>query len=384
MPVTLRHFLFLGVVACVVAVAVMPLAHKVARKTGAIDYPDARRVNTRPIPRLGGIAMFAGVLVALLIELLGESFLGWAGFYTGGVRTDVNHWGVMAGLMVVFATGVVDDIRHIKPLAKLAGQVVGALIIASSGVLFDSLMNPFGGGMIHFVWWFAYPLTVFYLVAFMNVINLIDGLDGLAGGITAIGSAWLFAIAFQNGLVETAMLSIVLLGACLGFLKFNFNPASIFMGDSGSLTLGAMLGVISLLGVMKTPTLVIMAVPLIIVAIPIADTACAIVRRLARHQSIMQPDKGHLHHRLLGRGYSMRRSVVIIYVWTFMLGFGAFLMSKAHGLAVVAVFMALLVVSFGILWWIGMFEPVLRHHYHDRSARGAVAPEDLAEPEEGK
>ncbi len=369
MPVTLRHFLFLGVVACVVTILVMPYAERIAKRTGAIDYPDARRVNTRPIPRLGGIAIFSGVLAALFIELLGETFLDWAGFYTGGVRTDVNHWGVMAGIVVVFATGVIDDVKHIKPLAKLAGQIAGALIIATSGVLFDSLMNPFGGGMIHFAWWFAYPLTVFYLVAFMNVINLIDGLDGLAGGIAAIGAAWLFVIAFQGNLVETAMLSIVLVGACAGFLKFNFHPASIFMGDSGSLTLGAMLGVISLLGVMKTPTLVIMAVPLITVAIPIADTAFAIIRRMARHQSIMQPDKGHLHHRLLGRGYSMRRSVIIIYVWTFVLGFGAFLMSSTHGVGVVAVFVVLLAISFGILWWIGMFEPVLRHHYHGRSPR---------------
>ena len=376
MPVTLRHFLFLGVVACVVTVLVMPYAKRIAQKLNAIDYPDARRVNTRPVPRLGGIAMFAGVLVALLVELLGESFLGWAGFYTGGVRTDVNHWGVMIGIMAVFATGVVDDVKHIKPLAKLAGQIAGALIIATSGVLFDSLMNPFGGGMIHFAWWFAYPLTVLYLVSFMNVINLIDGLDGLAGGITAIGSAWLFVIAFQGGLVETAMLSIVLLGACLGFLKFNFNPASIFMGDSGSLTLGAMLGVISLLGVMKTPTLVIMAVPLITVAIPIADTACAIIRRLARHQSIMQPDKGHLHHRLLGRGYSMRKSVVIIYVWTFVLGFGAFLMSNTQGVGVLLVFALLLVISFGILWWIGLFEPVLRHHYHGRTTPDEAGSSD--------
>lgn len=366
MPVTLRHLIVLGVVACVVTILAMPYAKRAAKRFNAIDYPDARRVNTKPIARLGGIAMFAGILGALLVELIGETFFDWAGFYTGGVRTDVNHWGVMIGVMVVFATGVVDDVKHIRPLTKLAGQIIGALIIATSGVLFDSLMSPFGGGMIHIAWWLAYPLTVFYLVAFMNVINLIDGLDGLAGGITAIGSAWLFVIAFQNGLVETAMLSIVLLGACLGFLKFNFHPASIFMGDSGSLTLGAMLGVISLLGVMKTPTLVIMAVPLIIVAIPIADTACAIIRRIARHQSIMQPDKGHLHHRLLGRGYSMRTSVIIIYVWTFVLGFGAFLMSNAHGFGVIVVFALLLTISFGILWWTGMFEPVLRHHYHER------------------
>lgn len=365
MPVTLRHFAFLGVVAFVVTFACVPLAKRIAVKLDAIDYPNARRVNTEPVPRMGGLAMCMGIAVALLVEFLGEYALGWAGFYVDQVRTDVNHSVCMFGLLVVAATGAVDDVKAIKPLAKLLGQIVGASIIAASGVLFEAIVNPFGGDLIHFGW-IAYPITIFYLVAFMNVINLADGLDGLAAGIVGIAAFWLFVIAFGKGLVETALLSMVLLGATLGFLRYNYNPASIFMGDSGSLTLGAMLGVISLLGVMRSPTVIILVVPIIIAAIPILDTAAAIVRRVLGHRSILQPDKGHLHHLLIGKGFSIRKSVAIIHAWTFLLGFGAFLISRTYGPAVFAVFLVLMVISFVILRRTGVFEPVLRHHYHGR------------------
>ena len=379
MPVTLRHFVFIGVVALAVALAFVPIAKRLAVRFDAIDYPSARRVNTVPIPRLGGIAICVGIAAALLVELFGESFLGWAGFYVGGIRTDVNHAACMMGLMVVALTGAFDDVRSLKPLVKLLGQIVGASVIAWSGLLLEVIVNPITGSYIYFDW-FAYPLTVFYLVAFMNVINLIDGLDGLAGGIVAIAAFWLFVIAFGKGLVETAMLSIVLLGATLGFLRYNYNPASIFMGDSGSLTLGAMLGIISLLGVMRSPTVVVLAVPLIIAAIPILDTAAAIVRRLMRHQSILQPDKGHLHHVLVGRGFSTRKSVFIIHAWTALLGLGAYLISSTHGVVVYVVFAALVIVSLLILWQTGILEPVLRHHYHGRAknADTSSASEDAS------
>ena len=365
MPVTLRHFLFLGVLAAVATIVLVPIAKKIAVHFDAIDYPNARRVNTEPIPRMGGIAMCAGIAIALLVELAGEGFLGWAGFYVEQMRTDVNHAICMSGLAVVALTGVVDDVKHIKPLSKLFGQVLGASIIAASGLLLEVIVNPLTGQLIHFGL-FAYPLTVFYLVAFMNVINLVDGLDGLAAGIVAIAAFWLFVIAFGKGLVETAMLSIILLGVTMGFLRYNRNPASIFMGDTGSLVLGGMLGIISLLGVMRSPTFVVLAVPLVVAAIPILDTFAAILRRMMNHQSIMQPDKGHLHHALLGRGFSPKRSVLIIHLWTAVLGFGAFLMSSTHGITTFIVFGALAIISFVILWRVGLFEPVLRHHYHGR------------------
>ena len=233
--------------------------------------------------------MACGIAVALLVEVAGEFLFGWAGFYVHPTHGTINHVGVMAGLLVVVLVGALDDVYSLPPKMKLLGQVIGASVIAASGLLLSSIANPLGAGFIQFGW-LAYPLTVLYLVCFMNVINLIDGLDGLAAGIAAIASFFLFLIAFGRGLEETAMLSIVLLGAALAFLRYNFAPASIFMGDSGSLMLGAMIGVISLMGVMRSPTLIVLAVPVVIAAIPIADTAAAIVRRVYHHKPIQQAD----------------------------------------------------------------------------------------------
>ena len=331
----------------------------------AIDYPSKRRVNKVPIPRMGGVAMFAGVMVALILEIVIEQVFGWSTLDRSGRALGVNYPGVFAGLSVVMLTGAIDDVRSLKPLQKISGQIIGAIIIVCSGVLLASIKNPFGAGFISFGW-FAYPLTVFYLVAFMNVINLIDGLDGLAAGIVAIASLTLFIIAIGKMRVETAMFSIVLLGAALAFLRYNFNPASIFMGDSGSLFLGAMLGVISLLGVIRSSTMVVLVAALMIAAIPIADTFVAIARRIKNHQPIQQADTKHLHHKLLREGYSTRTSVLIIYAWTAFLALGALLMSNTSGFHVLVVFIVLAVGSFFILLRFGIFEPVLRHYYNKR------------------
>lgn len=362
----------LGILAFAVTYICVPWARRLALRLDAVDYPSARRVNKRPVPRMGGIAMTAGIAAALLVEVAGEYFLGWAGFYVHGDNT-VNHAGVMAGLLVVVLVGALDDIYSLKPSLKLAGQILGAIVIAGSGLLLSSIANPLGSGFIEFGW-FSYPLTVLYLVCFMNVINLIDGLDGLAAGISAIASFFLFLIAFGRGMEETAMLSIILLGATLAFLRYNFTPASIFMGDSGSLMLGTMIGVISLMGVMRSPTVIVLAVPLVIAAIPIADTTAAIARRLYHHRPIQQADRKHLHHLLLSRGLGVRKSVLIIYAWTTLLGLGAWIMSNSHGVVVWLVIAVLLVASFAILWRLGIFDQVLRHHYHGRHTRREDKP----------
>lgn len=362
----------LGLLAFAVTYLCVPLARRLALRLDAVDYPSARRVNKRPVPRMGGIAMAAGIAVALLVEVAGEFFLGWAGFYVHGDNA-VNHPGVMVGLLVIVLVGALDDVYSLKPSVKLAGQILGATIIAGSGLLLSSIANPVGPGYIEFGW-FAYPLTVLYLVCFMNVINLIDGLDGLAAGISTIASFFLFIIAFGRGMEETAMLSIILLGVTLAFLRYNFTPASIFMGDSGSLLLGAMIGVISLMGVMRSPTVIVLAVPLVIAAIPIADTAAAIARRLYHHRPIQQADRKHLHHLLLSRGLGVRKSVLIVYAWTALLGLGAWVMSSSHGVVVWLVIIVLLIGSFLILWKLGIFDQVLRHHYHGRHIRQEDKP----------
>ena len=366
----------LGLIAFVVTYLCVPLARRLAQRLGAVDYPSERRVNKRPTPRMGGIAMAAGIAAALLVEVAGEALFNWYGFYVHGSDTTVNHAGVMAGLLIVVVVGALDDVYSLKPSVKFGGQVVGALVIALSGLLLSSIANPFGEGFIEFGW-FAYPLTVLYLVAFMNVINLIDGLDGLAAGITAIAAFFLFVIAYGRALEETAMLSIVLLGATLAFLRYNFTPATIFMGDSGSLLLGAMIGVISLMGVMRSPTVIVMAVPIVIAAIPIADTAAAIVRRLYHHRPIQQADARHLHHMLLRKGYGVKKSVLIVYAWTALLGLGAWVMSSTHGILVFLAMAVMIAASFFILWKLGLFDQVLRHHYHGRHLRPEDRPKNL-------
>lgn len=367
------HLLCLGGISFAVTFLCVPLAKRLAFKLNAIDYPSARRVNKKPMPRMGGIAMFMGVMAALLFELAGEYFFDWRELYQSALFLKVNYAGVLAGLSVVCFVGAVDDVKSLKPRTKLLGQIAGACVIVASGVLLASIKNPFAPGFIEFGW-FAYPLTVFYLVAFMNVINLVDGLDGLAAGIVAIASFALFMIAIGKFRVETAMFAIVLLGATLAFLRFNFAPASIFMGDSGSLFLGAMLGVISLLGVIRSPTVVVLAASLIIAAIPITDTAVAIVRRLLNHQPIQQADAKHLHHKLLREGFTPRKSVLIVYAWTAFLALGAYAISNSSGFRVFVVFVILAVVSFVVLLKLGIFEPVLRHHYNKRSAQSGRYP----------
>lgn len=180
MGVTLRHFLVLGLLAFVVTYLCVPLARRLALRLDAVDYPSARRVNKKPTPRMGGVAMAAGIAAALIVEVAGEYFFGWAGFYIHGTDRAINHAGVMCGLLTIVCVGAMDDVYSLKPSVKFAGQILGATIIAASGLLLSSIANPLGAGFIQFGWW-SYPLTVLYLVCFMNVINLI-GRAGRSGG----------------------------------------------------------------------------------------------------------------------------------------------------------------------------------------------------------
>ena len=220
---------------------------------------------------------------------------------------------------------------------------------------------------------------MFYLVAFANVINLIDGLDGLAAGITAISAFTLFAFAVLTFRPDAAIMSIALAGVCVGFLRYNFHPASIFMGDSGSLLLGFGLGTISLLNVSRTAALTSLIIPLIVAGVPILDTLSAIVRRKRAHVSIGQADKGHIHHRLIQEGYDQRQAVLLIYAWCLLLSLGAALINQVAIEARIAIFLALLACSAIFAARLHLFEPVLRHHYNPKTRQDEiVTPEDPA------
>lgn len=364
-------------VAAVVTIALTPLARKLAIKLDAIDYPSARRVNMLPIPRMGGVAIFGGILAALAVAGFGVYSFGWVDPFIDYNGIEVNYWGVLLGTVLIFLVGAVDDVVDLNPKAKMLGQIVAACVVAGSGLLFSSIHNPFGEGYIEFGW-VAYPLTVFYLVAFANVINLIDGLDGLAAGITGISAITILLFAVLTGRFDAALFSVILVGVCAGFLKSNFFPASIFMGDSGALLLGFSLGVISLFAVARSALFVSLLVPILAAGVPILDTFFAIVRRKHEHRPIDEADKGHIHHRLMRAGFSQRATVLIMWAWTALLAACGVIITWADNLVRIPIFLIACAVTAYAIVKLRLLGDALSHHFNPRRK-----PE-LREPQEPK
>lgn len=364
-------------VAAVVTIALTPLARKLAIKLDAIDYPSARRVNMLPIPRMGGVAIFGGILAVLAVAGFGVYAFGWVDPFIDYNGIEVNYWGVLLGTVLIFLVGAVDDVVDLNPKAKMLGQIVAACVVAGSGLLFSSIHNPFGEGYIEFGW-VAYPLTVFYLVAFANVINLIDGLDGLAAGITGISAITILLFAVLTGRFDAALFSVILVGVCAGFLKSNFFPASIFMGDSGALLLGFSLGIISLFAVARSALFVSLLVPILAAGVPILDTFFAIVRRKREHRPIDEADKGHIHHRLMRAGFSQRATVLIMWAWTALLAACGVIITWADNLVRIPIFLIACAVTAYAIVKLRLLGDALSHHFNPRRK-----PE-LREPQEPK
>lgn len=300
-------------IAFVVAFFMTPFVHKLAIKLKAMDVPkDDRRVHNKPIPRLGGIAILAGFLISLV---------GY--FIMVGLDKDVFNGkilGLMLGIIVIEIAGVWDDIKPIRAWTKLIFQIVAAAIVVGFGVRVEFLTNPFvENGMLELGFW-SIPLTMIWIVGITNAINFIDGLDGLAAGVATISSLSLLFIAIYLNQPQTIVLAAGLAGATIGFLPFNFNPAKIFMGETGSAFLGFTLGTISIMGLVKSYTAIAIVVPLIVLGLPVCDTAFAIIRRVLSGRSPMQADRGHLHHRLIDSGLSQKQSVIILYIVSALLG----------------------------------------------------------------
>ena len=248
---------------------------------------------------------------------------------------------------------------------KMLGQIVAACVVACSGLLFSSIHNPFGEGYIEFGW-VAYPLTVFYLVAFANVINLIDGLDGLAAGITGISAITILLFAVLTGRFDAALFGVILVGVCAGFLKSNFFPASIFMGDSGALLLGFALGIISLFAVARSALFVSLLVPILAAGVPILDTFFAIVRRKREHRPIDEADKGHIHHRLMRAGFSQRATVLIMWAWTALLAACGVIITWADNLVRIPIFLIACAVTAYAIVKLRLLGDALSHHFNPR------------------
>lgn len=273
----------------------VPIIKKIAFHINALDIPNARKVHSKPMPRLGGVAIYFGFLFGYM--LFGEP------------SQMMNS--ILIGSAIIVFTGIIDDIKPIRASYKFIGQVIAASVIAIYGQILLRDLSAFGLYIDFGI--LAYPITIFFIVACINCLNLIDGLDGLAAGISSIYYITIGVIATILGHLGTDVtLTFIMLGATLGFLVHNFHPASIFAGDSGSMFMGFMISVIALLG-FKNITLTSFIIPLLILAIPILDTLFAIIRRLLKGESISKPDKFHLHHQLLNKNFSHRDTVLIIY-----------------------------------------------------------------------
>ena len=369
-------FICVAAAAFLATFALTPLAKRLAIRWGAIDYPSKRRINTVPIPRLGGLAVFCGLIAALIVEIAGIKLLGWPPVLIPHPSMTINYPLLAISFLIIVVTGAIDDVKQLTPKMKLAGQLLAACVAAAGGLLIGNIVNPFQPGTYIGLGLLAFPITVVYLVAFTNIINLIDGLDGLATGIAGIAALSMFSFAVLSRRGDAAALAIALCGACLAFLRYNFNPASIFLGDSGSLLLGFALGTISLLNVSRTAALTSLIIPLIVAGVPIIDTLSAIVRRTRAHVSIGQADKGHIHHRLIQEGYDQRQAVLLIYAWCLLLSLGAVIINQTGVGMRIAIFAVLLVSSAFFAMRLHLFEPVLRHHYNPKTHRDEIVTPD--------
>ena len=374
---SLRHYLFVALVGALVTLLVTPLVRRIALARGYVHYPGERDVHTRPVVRIGGVAIFAGVVAAIATQAAGERFFGWGGTLTGGGTSGAKIVGVIGGLVLIFLTGLLDDFRPLSPGWKVVGEVLAAVVIIAAGLRIEYVGDPLGGGLIQ-LGLLSYPITLLYIVGFTNVINLIDGLDGLAAGVSAIAAMTLLLLAAQGNRLDAAALAAALIGACVAFLRFNFYPASIIMGDSGALFLGFTLSVISLMGVMKSTAAIALAVPLFIVGVPIFDTASAIIRRVVQGRPIQEADKGHIHHRLLGRGFNQTQTVLIIYAWCIALAVGGYAVRWSAGPVKWVEFISLFAITGTMAYWLGLFEAV--HQVEDGGSRPRARRHDAVGP----
>jgi UDP-GlcNAc:undecaprenyl-phosphate GlcNAc-1-phosphate transferase len=291
------------IVALAVSAALTPVVAALAVRVGAVDQPRERGLSRRPTPLLGGVAIFGGVLAAALAVLPTQDSVVQA---------------IVAGGALITLVGAIDDTVDLPPVAKLAGQAAAAAIPVATGVKVNNITLPFLGALE--LGDFAAPLTLIGIVGVMNVVNFSDGVDGLAAGVCTITAAVFCVIAFDLGKETAAVLAAITAGAALGFLFFNFHPASVFMGDAGSNLLGFLLACIAVEGTLKTNAVIALVFPLVVLAVPFLDTGFVIAKRIKYGQPIYQADSWHFHHRFANIGFSQRRTVLYLYAWTLAMG----------------------------------------------------------------
>ena len=316
------------VVAFLVALVATPVVKSLAFKMGAVDVPkDNRRMHDHPIPRMGGLAIFLGFLLSVLLFL--------------DLNTQMR--GMLLGASIIVVLGIFDDIYSLKATFKFVVQIVAALVAVLSGNIIQTLSNPnvFSSDLYWNLGWLSIPVTVLWIVAITNAVNLIDGLDGLACGVSTISSMTLLVIALVVSEGDVAILMAALAGGCIGFLPYNLNPAKIFMGDTGSTFLGYILAVVSVQGLFKFYTIISFAVPFLMLGLPIFDTAFAFIRRIAHGQSPMHADRSHVHHRLIDMGFNQKQAVAVRYIISAILGLSAVVLTTSGPVKAMLLLMAL-------------------------------------------
>lgn len=315
------------VISAATSAFVTPLVSRLARHVGMLDeVTDERRVHETPTPRLGGIAVYLGFTLALF-AVLGIALTSRFNFFHE--LSDIHQFlGLLFGSIMILCVGLWDDIMGLRARGKLIAQIIVALMAILYGFVIPDITIPFYG-LIKIPTAIGYIITLIWYVGMMNAINFIDGLDGLLGGVTAISGTFMFAIALVHHQPVAALVMISLAGAALGFLPYNFNPAKIFLGDTGSLFIGFVFATVSVMGEgAKQAVAISILVPLIILALPVLDTAVAIIRRTRSGKRITEADRGHFHHQLIFRyGLSVRQAVLLIYIVSFLLGATALLLS---------------------------------------------------------
>ena len=359
---TIRIFLTILVV-FIISFAATPIVKSFAEKVGAIDMPgEARRVHNHPIPRMGGLAIFLGFLLSVLLF----------------VPMSRPLEGVLLGSVIIVATGAVDDVVSLKAWVKLLLQIAAACVAVYYGVRIEVLgnLNIFSSNDYVTLASWSVPITVLWIVGITNSVNLIDGLDGLAVGVSTISSLTMLVIALLVADSSVAVVLAALVGACIGFMPYNLNPAKIFMGDTGSLLLGYVLATMSVLGLFKFYALVSFAVPVLAIAVPLFDTIFAFFRRLIHGQNPMHPDRGHFHHRLIDMGLSQKQAVAVLYTISAILGLAAVVITTSGELKALILILGFCLCAFV---WAAVYGKL--HHLNIGAAIAGETPTIEPEPE---
>ncbi len=327
----------------VISLALTPVVIKVGPKLGFLDIPkDNRRMHKRPMPIAGGIAIYIAATVAILVF----------------IPLNKNILSLIIGSTIILISGLLDDKYSISPKAKIAFQLAAGLMIALSGSQIEFFTNIISTKEVVWLKYLSIPVTLFWICGITNTVNLIDGLDGLAAGVSLISAVSLMCIALKMNHVAVAIIAAAVGGSCLGFLPYNFNPAKIFMGDTGALYLGFMLSYISIQGVMKYATTLMIFVPVLVLGVPVFDTAFAMIRRYISGKKIFDADKGHLHHRLLALGLTQRQTVLILYAISLIFGILANVISDFDPVIGIIISLLIIILIFLVGWISGMFKTV--------------------------